>query len=554
VERVTRTYEDGSLVLRTSYQTGRGVCEIREALLMREGARGHDLGVDSPNVLARHVECLEGEIELDAEFTPRFEYGLTTPLMQRGDDVVYARGGPMTLVVSTSADLSLAEGYRAATRLHLSQGDEVGFAVQATSTWQPLAEYWPDSKIRERLDDTVAAWKDWESHHQNYDGPYRELVDLSGKVLEGLTYRPTGAMVAAPTTSLPEDSGGERNWDYRFCWVRDAALTLRALWVAACPDEASLYLDYMTAAASSVYDRRELQITFGIEGERDLTERSLPWLRGWRDSSPVRVGNAAWSQTQHDVYGELLLSVQLLREQFGELTAVERRLLVFLADTACEVWREPDHSIWEIRDEPRHYLHSKLMCWVAVDRAIRIASLLGAEDKLDSWERHRQEIRDTILERGWSDEVGAFTQAFGSDDVDAASLVIPMVGLLPYDDPRVRSTVDAVKKHLVDENGLVHRYRAEDGLKGVEGAFLLCTFWLVEALAGIGEIEEARAVFESTVAYANDLGLLSEEVDTATGEQLGNFPQAFSHVGLVNAAWALSEAEGDTQSVPGIAV
>lgn len=551
---VDRAYEKGSLVLKTRYETASGQCEIRDGLLMREGARGHDLGVDSPHVLARYVRCLDGEVEIDVEFAPRFEYGLTVPLIQQHEEVTFARGGPMTLVVSTSANLSLEEGHRAATRVYLSAGESVGFAVEAISTWEPLTQYWPDSRIAERLDDTVKAWNDWESDHQNYEGPYREMVDLSGKVLEGLSYRPTGAMVAAPTTSLPEDPGGERNWDYRFCWVRDASFTLRALWVAACPDEANNYLEYMTAAASSVYDRRALQIMFGIEGERDLTERTLPWLRGWSDSAPVRIGNAAWTQSQHDVYGELLLSVQLLREEFGELSDTERRLLVFLADTACDVWREPDHSIWEIRKEPQHYLHSKLMCWVALDRALRIVSLLGAQHRLEEWERHRAQIRDAILEHGWSEKVGVFTQAFGSTELDAACLVIPMVGFLPYDDPRVGSTVQAIRDHLVDENGLVHRYRAEDGLEGEEGSFLLCTFWLVEVLAGLGATEDARRVFESTIGYANDLGLLSEEVDPATGRQLGNFPQAFSHVGLINAAFAISEAEGDTQSVPGIAV
>ena len=521
---------------------------------MREGARGHDLGVDSPKVLARHIRCVEGAVAIDVEFAPRFEYGLTIPLIQHRADVLFATGGPMTLVVSTSADLSYAEGYRATADVHLSEGEEVAFAIQASSTWGEPPESWPDDEIIRRIDDTLKAWQDWESDHQSYEGPYREMVDLSGKVLEGLTYRPTGAMVAAPTTSLPESVGGERNWDYRYCWVRDAAFTLRALWVAACPDEANLYLDYMTAAASSVYDRNALQIMFGIEGERDLSERALPWLQGWRDSRPVRVGNAAWTQTQHDVYGELLLSVQILREQFGELTETERRLLVFLADTACEVWREPDHSIWEIRKDPQHYLHSKLMCWVALDRAIRIVSDLGAEDRLESWKHERDEIRTAILERGWSEDLGAFTQSFGSTALDATSLVIPMVGLLPYEDPRIRSTVEAVTEGLLDENGLVHRYRADDGLPGEEGAFLLCTFWLVEALAGLGETTEARELFESTVGFANDLGLLSEEVDPESGALIGNFPQAFSHVGLINAAWAISEAEGDTRSVPGIAV
>jgi GH15 family glucan-1,4-alpha-glucosidase len=550
---VTREYEDGSLVLRTIFETETGRARFRDALLMADGVRGHDLGVDSPHMLARHVECLEGAVDLEVDFSPRFEYGLTHPLVDREGDVLFARGGATTLVLSTSAAMEVRDGYTATGHVHLEATEQVGFAISAVSTWKPLSEYWDDQRIRQRIDDTVEAWRTWGSEHQRYEGPFRHLVEHSGRVLQALTYQPTGAMVAAPTTSLPEEVGGERNWDYRYCWIRDAGFTLRALWVAACPDEAGLYLDYITAAASSVFHRNEIQIMFGIGGERDLSERTLPWLGGWRESAPVRVGNAAWTQTQHDVYGDLLLSVLFLREQFGELTDIQRRLLVFLADTACAVWQKPDHGLWEIRREPRHYVHSKLMCWVAIDRAVTLADDLGAGNKVETWKREREKVKTAILEEGWSDSAQSFTQSFGSDDLDAAALVIPMVGLLPYDDSRVVATVNAVKDRLVDRNGLVNRYRKNDGLGGDEGAFLLCTFWLVEALAGLGETEQAREIFEKTVAYANDLGLMSEEVDGATGTMLGNFPQAFSHVGLINAAWAISESQRDKTSTPGVA-
>jgi GH15 family glucan-1,4-alpha-glucosidase len=282
---------------------------------------------------------------------------------------------------------------------------------------------------------------------------------------------------------------------------------------------------------------------FGVRGELDLTERELPWLPGWRDSRPVRVGNGAWTQSQIDVYGEMLDAVHLLREAFGDLPDQQRRFLVTLADRAAASWHDADNGIWEIRGEPRHFLHSKLMCWVALDRAIDLATELDAEAEVPRWSEVRGAIRSAIETKGWNAELGAFSQSFGSSELDASSLLIPIVGFLPADDPRVLSTIDAVEAGLADERGLLLRYRAEDGLVGTEGSFLICTFWLVEALARADRVDHARAVFDRAAGYANDLGLLSEEVDTASGELIGNFPQAFSHIGLINAAWAIAQAE-----------
>jgi GH15 family glucan-1,4-alpha-glucosidase len=282
---------------------------------------------------------------------------------------------------------------------------------------------------------------------------------------------------------------------------------------------------------------------FGIGGERDLTERELPHLRGWRGSRPVRVGNGAWSQRQLDVYGELLSAAERLVEQLGELDPATRRFLVAAADTAAVRWREQDQGIWEVRGEPRDFLSSKLMCWVALDRAVALAEPLMAEDRVPAWTAARDEIRAAILEHGWSDRAGAYIQAFGSDDLDASNLLLAITGFLPGDDPRMKATIDATAERLTDERGLVWRYRAADGLEGEEGTFLLCTFWLAQAQAMAGEIAEARATFERAAAYANDLGLLAEEVDASGAEMIGNYPQAFSHIGLVNAAWAITEAE-----------
>jgi GH15 family glucan-1,4-alpha-glucosidase len=484
-------------------------------------------------------------VDLEVDFAPRFEYGLTTPLVAPVDHGVVATGGPTTLRLSSSIPVEV-DDTRATARATLTAGDSADFAVHGVSTWEPLPASWPADRVQARVTDTVDAWRSWSTAHQAYRGPYAELVRLSGRVLQALTFQPTGAIVAAPTTSLPESIGGGRNWDYRYAWVRDASLTLRALWVAACPDEAVSFLSYLTTAASSIYGRRNLQIVFGIRGERDLSERVLPWLSGWRGSRPVRVGNGAWTQEQSDVYGELLDAVHRLRGQLGAIPERERRFLRTLADRAAAGWQAPDQGIWEIRSEPRHFVHSKLMSWVALDRAIDMAADIGAAAEVPRWTAVRAEIRAAIERDGWNADVGAFTQSFGSSDLDASCLLIALVGFLPPDDPRLRSTIDAIERGLSDERGLILRYRSDDGLGGSEGSFVICTFWLAEAAARAGQVERARAVFERAVGYANDLGLLSEEIATATGELIGNFPQAFSHVGLVNAAWAIAEAERRT--------
>jgi alpha,alpha-trehalase len=539
--QVSRRYLDGSLVLVTEFRTAGGVLELTDALAMAAGARGHDLGVGSPGLLLRRARCTEGTFDLQVELAPRFEYGLTHPLVGPEDGGYVARGGSMALRLSTSADLTV-DGSQLTGRLPLQAGQEHVFALQHTSSWEPLPRPLTAAQVSAHLLDTHAAWRSWEAEHQHYRGPYGALVDHSGRVLQGLTYRPTGAIVAAPTTSLPEVVGGERNWDYRYSWVRDSSLTLNALWVAACPDEADDFLSFLTTAASSFHHSGELQIMFGISGERDLSERQLDHLGGWRASRPVRVGNGAWNQRQLDVYGELLDAVHRLADRIDHLDDAQRRLLIALADTAAEVWRETDQGIWEVRGEPQHFLHSKLLCWVALDRAIDLAPRLEAAERVPSWAREREAIREAIEAQGWSEVAGAFTQSFGSDALDASVLLLSIVGFLPGDDPRICATIDAIDTRLTDTDGLVYRYRAHDGLAGEEGSFLLCTFWLAEALARSGQLDRASEVFGRAARHVNDVGLLAEEIDPSTGEHLGNFPQAFSHIGLINAAWAIDEA------------
>lgn len=393
----------------------------------------------------------------------------------------------------------------------------------------------------------LEAWRSWEAEHDIYQGPHRDLVMLSSRVLKGLTYRPTGAIVAAPTTSLPETVGGMRNWDYRYAWIRDASLTLEALYHGSCPDEAAEFVSFMTSSAGGTSGAdSSLQIMYGVGGEHDLTERLLPHLRGWRDSRPVRVGNGAWAQTQLDVYGELLNALHLYRERLGDLHPEIQRFAAGLADTAARRWREPDAGMWEMRGEPRHHLSSKVLCWVALDRAVKLAPRLGGHARTEAWAAERDRIRQAVLERGWSARRGAYAQAFDSDELDAAALLMPLYGFLSATDERMNATIEAIARELTDD-GLVLRYRVTDdrnpdGLEGSEGTFVLCSFWLVSALAQAGRPDRAQALFDRVAGFANDLGLLAEEIDPRSGELLGNFPQAFSHVGLINAAAAIDLA------------
>jgi alpha,alpha-trehalase len=542
----TRRYVDRTLVLETTFTTSSGTLVLTDLLALGPDNGGHRLGRDVPHLLVRRVACSGGEVEVEVSYQPRPEYGLVVPLLSTVDGGVTARGGAEWLVLTSPATLALA-GSHASGRLTLRAGEAACFALHRSTLEQEPARIWSPEELSAQVDNTIAAWQSWSAMHQNYDGPWAELVHLSGRVLQGLSFQPSGAIVAAATTSLPESVGGERNWDYRYSWVRDASFTMEALWVAACPDEADDFFAFMTtAAASGIGPDQGLQIMFGIGGERDLTERELPHLAGWRESRPVRVGNGAWNQEQLDVYGELLGAAHRLAEQLGTIDDDTKRFLIGCADAAASRWQETDQGIWEVRGEPQHFLYSKVMCWVALDRAIALADVIGAADRVDRWRQTRAEIWERVMRDGWSDRAGAFTQYFGSTALDASNLMLPIVGFLPADDPRVLATIDAIAERLTDSRGLVYRYRTEegvDGLEGDEGTFLLCTFWLAQALALSGQIDRAKAAFATGAAFVNDVGLLAEEVDTQSGELLGNFPQAFSHIGLINAAWAISEAE-----------
>jgi alpha,alpha-trehalase len=544
--QVSRRYLDQTLVLETTFTTAGGTAVLTDALAFGRNERGHGLGARSPGTLLRSLACTDGEIQAEISYAPRPQYGLVRPVLVAVAGGLAAEGGDSRLFLSTTASFGVDDATGTAS-VRLVAGQTAMFSLGHGDMAGSAVAPWSEEEIAGRLDDTREGWRSWSAIHQNYEGPWRELVRHSGRVLQAMTFAPTGAIVAAPTTSLPETVGGERNWDYRYTWVRDASLTMEALWVAACPDEANKFFAFLAnAAASGMQHGPDLQIMFGVGGERDLTERELPQLAGWRGSRPVRVGNGAWLQRQLDVYGELLVAAQRLVDQLGELDAVTRQFLVTAADTAAARWQEKDQGIWEIRGEPRDFLYSKLMCWVAMDRAIALASHLGAEDRVADWAAARDEIRAAILTRGWNEQASAFTQAFGSEDLDASCLMLTITGFLAGDDQRMKATIDAIASRLTDERGLVYRYLAHDGLAGQEGTFLLCTFWLAQAQALAGDVEAATQTFERAVAAINDVGLLAEEVDPRNGEMIGNFPQAFSHVGLVNAAWAISLAQQRT--------
>jgi GH15 family glucan-1,4-alpha-glucosidase len=533
--RSSRAYVTGSLVLRTVFTTAQGEVAVTDALGFAPGARGHQIGLRSPHVLLRRVEGLRGRVEMTADFAPRMEYGLTIPWMTAQPQGVLARGGPVQLTLSAPVPLTLGPG-RAEARFDVRAGERVDFRLEfqrAAAADTPGAV--PVPAIEDTvptIEDTVAGWTSLAGMHDAYAGDHRDAVRHSAVVLQGLTYQPTGTVMAAATTSLPEQPGGGLNFDYRYAWLRDLSLTIRALWVAACPDEADRLFQWIADAAGLV-DGGHVQIMYGAEGERNLAEHELEHLPGFAGNRPVRAGNAAWDQEQLDVLGEVLDAAHQLRDQLGDLSPAVRELLIALADRAAATWADPDAGMWEARDKQRHYLSSKVMCWVALDRALALAPRLGPAAPEGRWAQARDHIREAVLAEGWDGEAGAYTGSFGSAELDASVLLMPIVGFLPATDDRMWATIETVERELGD-GGLVRRWR-EDPV-----GFLICTYWLVECLALGGATQRARDWFDRAGAYANDLGLMAEGGDPVSGAMLGNYPQAFSHVGLITAAWRLS--------------
>jgi len=533
---VQRGYVEDTMVVRTVFTGRGGRVSLTDALALMPGARGHEIGLGSPHTLVRVLEGVEGAIRMRTEWVPRPEYGLVVPeVTETAGGVFRSVGGADHVLLRADVPLAI-DGASVRGSFVLGAGGRAAFAARHVAGGADPGDV-EVPHPREALAETLAGWRSWSGMHGTYTGRWAARVRRSALVLQALTYQPTGAIVAAPTTSLPEIDGGGDNWDYRFAWLRDASMTLHALWVAACPDEAERNFRWMARAGVGSEHAGGVQIVFGVEGERDLSEHELDHLRGYDSSAPVRVGNDAWRQTQLDVHGEVLASAHLLRDQIGVFEPATVRFLRTLADLTADRWRDADSGIWEGREGTRHYLSSKLMSWVALDRAIALGDRLEpGEERVARWEAEREAARRAILEHGWSEEAGAYSGAFGSDHLDASVLLMPIVGFIDAGDERMAATIDAIEREL-GHHGLLRRWTGAE-----DGAFLLCSFWLADCLARAGRIERAIEVYERAHGCANDLGLMSEEVDPDGGALLGNFPQGLSHVGAITAAWSIDRA------------
>lgn len=527
--RSSRLYRAGTLILETLYETPDGAVRVTDFMPPRG---------DAPDVV-RIVEGVRGAVAMRSELVVRFDYGRIVPWVRQLDEAWVAIAGPDALCLRTPVE-SHGENLTTVSEFIISAGDRVPFVV----TWYPSYESLPPAIDPEvALKETETFWLEW-TGRSTIGGRYAEAIRQSLLVLKALTFVPSGGIVAAPTTSLPEWFHGVRNWDYRFCWLRDASLTLIAMLRAGYGDEATAWSDWLLRAIAG--NPADVQIMYGVAGERRLEERTLDWLPGFVDSPPVRVGNEASGQLQLDVYGEVMDAVYQSLFHGGEDSDFSWTMLKHLLYWLEDGWRLEDAGIWEVRGPNRHFTHSKVMAWVAFDRAVRMHEEFGLDGPVDRWRALRDEIKRDVLTHAWSERQQAFAQSYGSDVLDASVLLLPIMDFLPPDDARIVSTVDAIQRELTID-GLVLRYRADghqaDGLPPGEGVFLACSFWLVEVLALQDRDVEARALFERLLDLRNDLGLLAEEYDPRSGELLGNFPQAFSHLALVTAALTLRTKE-----------
>lgn len=521
-ERCTRRrYRGDTLILETEWDTPDGRVRVIDFMPVRDHAAD----------LVRILEGLSGEVPMEMDLALRFDYGHVVPWVTARERGVHAVAGPDAVLVTGDVAMR-GEDLRTTAEFTVRAESRVSLVLTWFQSHEPQpTPADPEAALRE----TESYWTRWSAQSTAY-GPYRDAIQRSLITLKALTYQPTGGIVAAPTTSLPEQPQGPRNWDYRYCWLRDATLALQALITAGYTDEARAWRDWLLRAVAG--DPAELKIMYGLDGRRRLPEETLDWLAGFEGAAPVRIGNAAADQLQLDVWGELLDGLALTRETIGpgrDAWAVQRALL----DHLREIWERPDNGLWEMRGPRRHFTHSKLMCWVAVDRMIKSARQHGLPGNVRAWERLRARIRRDILDNGYDASMNSFVQSYGSRHLDASLLMIPRVGFLPPDDPRVIGTIEAIQRDLT-EDGFVLRYRPEhsdDGLPGTEGVFLACSFWLVDALIGAGRREEAEELFTRLLSLRNDVGLLSEEWDVRGSRQLGNMPQAFSHLALVRTAY-----------------
>jgi GH15 family glucan-1,4-alpha-glucosidase len=533
--RTSRRYRTGTLVLETQHETDDGAVTVVDCMPFHEECAD----------IQRLVVGERGEVRMRMQLIIRFDYGGVIPWVRRLDGALVAVAGPDALEIWTEVPLR-GEGYTTVAEFTVRAGQRIPFSL----TWHPSHRSPPERVDPERaLKATERWWQDWSARYRD-DGPWRDAVLSSLILLKALTFAPTGGIVAAPTTSLPEEIGGVRNWDYRYCWLRDATFTLYALLMSGYTDEAAAWRDWLLRAVAGNTD--DLQIMYGLGGERRLTELELGWLPGYEGSRPVRIGNGAYLQRQLDVYGEVLDALHVARRAGIEMAEASWDMQRAMVGYLEAHWTEPDEGIWEVRGPPRHFTHSKVMAWVAVDRAIKAVERFGVKGPVERWRALREEIHGEVCHQGFDAERGAFVQYYGGKRLDASLLMIPLVGFLPVTDPRVRSTVEAIERELT-VGGLVRRYipaQHVEGVHGGEGMFLACTFWLADTLALLGRQGDARRLFERVLALRNDVGLLAEQYDPVARRMLGNFPQAFSHVSLINTARNLSQAGGPAEDRP----
>lgn len=527
--KTTRKYREHTLIVETIFETKDWAVRLIDFMPVR--------GKNSDVV--RFVEGVRGETRMRMELCLRFDYGRSIPWVNRIEKGVRAIAGPNLCLLRASVPTH-GENMKTIAEFPVREGKRVWFTLTYGPSHQDDP---PEIDVDEAFKETVSFWEDWASK-LHFEGEHREIVERSLITLKAMTYLPTGGVVAAITTSLPESLGGVRNWDYRYCWLRDTTFTLLALANGGYYDEAVAWQDWLLRALGGSPD--QVQIMYGLRGERQLQEWTVDWLEGYEKSVPVRIGNAAAMQTQLDIYGEMLDSFYHAQHKMGRHSEQDFRLLVLLMKHLEEIWEQPDQGIWETRGGAQQFTYSKLMAWVAFDRAVLIAEQLNYVAPIDRWKELREKIHEQICEKGFHDKRNSFVQVYGGDELDASLLLMPLVGFLPGTDERIKGTVEAIRRDLM-QDGLVLRYntsRVEDGLPPGEGVFLACSFWMVSSLKAVGREDEARELFKRLLELPNDLGLLSEEYDPKAKRLVGNFPQAFSHIALVNAVFDLEDGEG----------
>lgn len=531
-----QAYIQNTNILKTTFNTPFGMVSITDFMPVKE-----EDGTNKSRSIYREVECIEGHSRLKLDFVPRFNYANSIPNFELIKDGVKCTYKNENLFLNAKIPLNIEDDSVKA-QFDIKKNDQVWFILRYGH--QDTSNY---SYCQKKLELTKRYWQNWTDKCPKIcilRGIWRDTIIRSGLVLKLLTNPLTGAIAAAATTSIPECIGGVRNWDYRYAWIRDSSYTIQALFHLEHVEESQDFMKWVKSIIHQGTHPSSIQIMYPIHEDIDLDENILEHLPGYKNSPPVRVGNDAYCQRQLDIYGELINAIYDTARYKKDISDETWTIIKDLVNYVCEVWETKDMGIWEIRDEPRHYLHSKLMCWVGLDRGIKIASKKEPESSFTEWKNTRDEIKETILNRGFNKKLNSFVQHFGSTAIDSTSVLIPQTGFLPYEDPRIQGTINAVMDNLMTENGFLYRYKNEDGLPGDEGCFALCSFWLVDSLTLSGRLEEAQRIFINVLQQISPLGLLSEEIDPCTKKQLGNFPQAFSHIGLINSALYISIAKG----------